>query len=396
MREISGTGMLMMPRVEGLVFGSGCAAQLPMAVAMTGMQKPFLLSTPSLQANGTVEKIEALLGDALAGTFAGSAAHNPTHVTMAAVEAARSAGADGLITLGGSSVVDLGKAVAMVLAEGEDLDALRIRYSLETGPVIPPLMQPKVPQIAVPTTLSGSEYTFATAITDTQHGEKLMFADPKLTPKAVFHDAELCMPTPDRLWVGTGMKIFADCLEMLMSRQAKPITDMYAREGLRVLYADLPRSIGASASVQARQNLLYAAYLGMAMMSNASLGMVGGIRHQLGGNQGVPHGEGSTIVLPHVLRWNREEAAAEAALAEAARTLGLAGDTQAALADALIAAVDGLIADLGLPQTLREAGIEESALPGVAAHVVGDISIAHNGRQVGSADDVMQVLNAAY
>ena len=393
--DIKGKGILVMPRTEAMFYGPGSAGQLPDAIAMTGMQRPFLLATPSLVKNGQVEALEKIIGAPLCGTYAGSTAHNQMPSVLAAVDAARASNADGLIAFGGSSVVDMSKSVAMILAEGNDLEALRIRYSPEDGVHIPALNHPKLPQIVVPTTLSGSEYTFAMAITDPDKREKLMFADSKLIPKIIFHDSEICQSTPDRLWAGTGMKIFADCLEMIMSLKAMPMGNLYAYEGLKVLFENLPKSIGTNTSTQAMQNLHYAAYLAMSMAFNVSLGLVAGVRHQLGGGKNVPHGEASTIMLPHVLRWNRETASAETALAAAARHLDLTANSDAALVDKLIEEIEAMVSGLGLPTTLSQVGVSSHDLPLIAEHVCGDSSVAFNPRRINTPDDVMQVLTQA-
>ena len=385
---------LVLPRVQRIHYGEKVVDSHLPDVAAAMMQRPFLLSTGSLEANGLLADVQAVMGDALVGCFAGSKAHNPQEAVLAAADAARAAGADGLIVFGGSSVVDMAKSVAMVLAEGDDLQAMRIRFSPETGAVVPPLNKPKVPQIVVPTTLSGSEYTAFMAITDRAVGEKLMFGDPKLAAQVVFQDPHYCMATPDCLWAGTGMKILADTLEMLGSKRARPMTNLYALEGLKILADNLPQSLGDTASLKGRQILHYGAYMAMSMGFNASLGLVAGIRHQVGAGKGVAHGEASTIVLPHVLGWNKSHA--EAAYAKAARALDLKGGSDAALADALIAHVEEMVAQCGLPTRLRDVGVGAEDLPAIAAHVVGDPSIAFNPRPVTQADEVMQVLEAAY
>ena len=134
----------------------------------------------------------------------------------------------------------------------------------------------------------------------------------------------------------------------------------------------------------------------MSMAFNASLGLVAGIRHQVGAAFGVPHGEASTLALPHVMRWNRQVDSAEAALADAAQTLGLGGKTQAEKADAMIEAVEQMIDTLGLPKSLSAVGVAQEALQGIAEHVVGDMSVANNPRKITTSDDVMEVLTKAY
>ena len=190
------------------------------------------------------------------------------------------------------------------------------------------------------------------------------------------------------------MKVLADTLKMLGSRRARPMTNLYALEGLRVLVENLPRGLGPDSAPEARQFAHYGAYLAMSMGFNASLGLVAGLRHQIGAGHGVAHGEASTIVLPHVLRWNKDHA--QAAYAKAAETLNLAGASEAARADALIAHIEQMIAGFGLPLRLHDVGVAPDALQGIAEHVTGDPSIAFNPRPVTQAAEVLEVLQAAY
>ena len=393
------TGNLVLPRTEFIFYGPNVAEQvLPLALSQYGVSRVLLLSTASLVENGVVERVEKALGDKHAGSFCGSVAHTPRNVVLQAAEAAAAAKADALIALGGSSVVDLAKGTAMVLAEGTDFDTLHIQYEPGKVPVIPQLLKPKLPQFAIPTTLSASEYSPGIGLTDKQTGEKHLYMDAKVVPKAVFHDPAICTLTPDGLWASTGMKILSDCLEMVASKRAAPITDMYAFEAVKILIDDLPKSVRAGGQdedrLASRQRLLYAAYLSLGVAINSSLGLVAGIRHQLGGAHDVPHGDGSTIVLPHVMRWNAAECAPQ--YARVARHLGLAAgkdDRQATAA--LIDGIEKLIGQLNIPKTLGEVGIGQNMLMGIAEHVCRDLSIANNPRTVAGAEDVMEVLQAA-
>ena len=339
--------------------------------------------------------LEELLGSKLAGTFTGSQPHTPRTLVIEATEKAKQAEADCVISFGGSSVVDLAKSIILTLAEGEDFDTLHVKYTNETGLVMPPLANPKLPHIALPTTLSGSEYTFAAAMSDEVRKEKDLYFDPKLVPKYVFHDPTLCMNTPDSLWAGTGMKIVSDCLEMICARQPSPITDMFAAEGLRILLENLPSASSPTKTEEQRQSCLFAAFLGLSVTPNASLGLVAALRHQLGAHQDVSHGEGSTIVLPHVLKWNLSFA--QTALASAARRIGVSfssDDKEAAVT--LVGAVEELIDRLSLPKTLKEVGVSETALSDISERVVHDFAVAGNPRPVSNSEEVLQILRSAY
>ncbi len=390
------SGQILLPLINGVAYGAGCVKdQLSATLEQMGVKRVFLITTPSLTRTDLVDQLKANLGSRCAGIFSQSVAHTPQGTVEKAVAQAREINADCLVSFGGSSVVDLAKAVALTLAEGDDYDGMKVRFSPETGAVIPNLQAPKMPHIAVPTTLSSSEYTFAVAITDESIGEKNLFADMKLAPKWIFQDPLLCTATPRRLWVSTGMKIFADCIELICSTRAIPYTDSLALSALELLHKHLPASLSGDAT-QARGHCLAAGFMTMANAHNVSLGMVAALRHQLGANQHISHGEASTIVLPHVLRFNRP--LIDDKLARISNHLGLGDTAESAesAAEEFIESVEAMIDKLGIASRLRDLGVDASALPEIAAHAAQDFAMASNPRPLQSAEQALGVLRSAY
>ena len=390
-------GQVRYPTADGVVFGPGCVReQLTHIVEQQGIQRAFLVSTPSLTKTDLLPTVREVLGARCVGEFTQSRAHTPRPTVLEAARQARAAKADGLISFGGSSVVDLTKGVALVLAEGEDFDRLRAHFRPETGLQMPDLPAPKMPHIAIPTTLSGAEFTGGIGITDPERGEKDLYIDLKTTPRWVFLDASLSTATPSDLWAGTGMKIFADGIEMVCSTRATPYTNALAYQSLELLYHNLPAGVANAEDVAARGNCLFAAFMILPNLLNVGLGLVAGLRHQIGGGHGVPHGVASTIVLPHVMRWNLS--AATQSLSAAAVRLGLVqnGAAPESAAERVVRAVEELITKLNLPSRLRDVEILQDALPSIAEHVTHDFVVATNPRRIEKKEDVMEVLQAAW
>ncbi len=380
------TGRILNAGGEGVVYGPGSAPrQLASLLRRSGVTRPFLLTTPSVERAGLADEVAALLGADLAGVFAGSREHTPEPVVHAAAAEVAASGADGLVSLGGSSVVDLAKGVALVLADGPEL--ARHRWSAEGGPAPRPLA-PKLVHVALPTTLSGAEFTGAAGITDAASGEKIVYLDRALTPRWVLLDATLARATPPALWAATGMKALADTLEVLCSSRANPLTDAVALGALGLLVQHLGPATADAEDLEARTACQFAVAMALPQLATAGIGLVAGLRHQLGGGLGVAHGVASTIVLPHVLRWNLSACAPR--LERAATSLGLAGP------EVLISEVERLTDELGLPRRLSEVGVDRDALPSVAEHVLGDPAIRTNPRPVTDRDDVLEVLTAAW
>ena len=390
------SGRIQYPHADGVIFGPGCAhEQLQGLLHGLGATRVFLLTTPSLTRTALLPAIRDAIGSRLVGEFTQSREHTPQEVVLQAARIAREAQADALISFGGSSVVDLTKGVALVLAEGEELARVRVHFAPDTGLHLPELPAPKVPHIALPTTLSGAEFTGAIGITDTHRGEKALYLDAKLTPRWVVLDPELARATPATLWAGTGMKIFADGLEALCSTRATPYTDALAHAALRMLYHDLPPAVADANDVAARGRCLFAAFMLLPNLLNVGLGVVAGLRHQIGGGLGVPHGVASTVVLPHVLRWNLP--AATPPLAHTAWSLGLdTGSDEEAAALRTIATVEELIKRLDLPHRLRDVNVPQDALPGIAEHTAHDFVVSTNPRPVRSSAELLEVLHAAW
>jgi alcohol dehydrogenase class IV len=377
-------GRIINPRSDGVVYGPGVAkSELAGLVQRVGGTRPFLVTTPSLDRSGLAATVASWLGDGLAGSFAGSKEHTPAPVVVDGAAAAKDAGADCVISLGGSSVVDLTKGIALLMAEGGELAAHRT----SAGRPRPVLDAPKVPHIAVPTTLSGAEFTSVAGITDPQVGEKQMYLDPKLMPRWVVFDPELAASCPARLWAGTGMKVLADTLEVACARRANPQTDALANGALRLLVENLGPATADAGDLAARGRCQFAVAMVFPQLAAVGVGLVAALRHQLGGGLGVPHGEASTIVLPHVMRFNLP--VAEAPYTRAAEAIGVGTPA------ALIERIESLTAELRLPRRLRDVGVAEADLDRVVDHVLADGGSRANIKPVDAAA-VRDVLSAAW
>lgn len=357
---------------EVVITGRGAAHNVSAVVERLDAVRVTVVTTPSVAASPLLDRIVSAIGEDKVTTFTQSRAHTPEGTVLDAADAARSA--DVLVSFGGSSVVDLTKGVALVLAAGRDFDALRAGG---------PLRSPALPHIAIPTTLSAAEFTAAAGITNTERGVKEIYLGASLAPRTVILDGDLSEFTPRRLWSGTGMKLVADCIEGMLSTRATHFTDALLLGALQILLSDLE----AHDDADARQRCLEAAHMTLSNLHNVGIGATAALRHQLGGGAGLPHGEASTIVLPHVLRWNGD--AARPVLDRIAGRLGT-GD-----ANGLIVHIEQTIAGLGLPARLNEVGIDGQSLDAIAQHAASEASARSNVRPADAAG-LREILDLAY
>lgn len=373
--------------------GAGVLHALPAELDALGLRRPLLVAGASAARSGAVQALRA----ALAGRLAGECNALPQHSSIATVEAlvaqARAGRADGFIACGGGSVSDSAKAAAIVLAEGAPLAQHANVFTPPDRYVQRVLPHPKLPIVAIPTTLSAAEATPGLGIRD-EHGHKLLFWDVQLVPRLILLDPVACDEVPAPVLLTTGMNALAHCLEGLYSKVRNPISDGLALQGLRLLPPAL-RAVAATADGPiaarraARLDALVAAHVSGLVIGNARVGIHHGVCHLLGSLGGLPHGVANSVMLPHALRFNLAVAAAPLALA--AQALGQAPDPAAA-----VTAVDRLQAELAVPRRLRETGLDRALLPRIAELAMGDRGLYFNPRRAAGPHEVLQLLEAAW
>ena len=292
-----------------------------------GAKRLLLVTDPYFMKNGTAQRIAAL-AKAEKTEYFDRVQPDPT-VALAAEGTAvlRRFEPDLLVALGGGSAMDCGKAMAYFAQE-------------------------QVPLVAIPTTSgSGSEVTNFAILT---HGKaKHPLVDEKLRPMAAILDSDLLKELPPGLIADAGFDVLTHAVEAYAATGAGAFSDMLARESFRMAYAVLPASYAGRQEVRLKMHLA-STMAGMAF-SQAGLGLCHAISHSLGGLFHVPHGRLNAILLPAVVECNAHRVGAR--YAELARFAGMAGSADAVALRNLKNGLLRLRRELGLPQTLAQAGI---------------------------------------
>jgi alcohol dehydrogenase len=301
---------------------------------------------------------------------------------------------DGLVAIGGGSVLDTAKGVRIVLsAAGEDLMGLRGADRL-IGRYLTPL-------VAVPTTAgTGSEVTGVAVIKDTQRHVKMAFASFDLVPDVAVLDPRMTAGLPPRLTASTGMDALTHAVEAFSCVQANPLSDGYARAAIDLVREYLLRAVKNGRDTKGRLAMANAALLAGVSFSNSMVGIVHAMGHACGGVANVPHGDAMAVLLPHGMRFNLAAAGDRYAelLLHLAGSEVFAATPKEKRAEAAIEAVrallDGLHASVGQPVTLSECGITAEQLPEIAQAAAIDGAMSMNPRFAGAAD-ILDVLKAA-
>ncbi|MFO7707403.1 MAG: iron-containing alcohol dehydrogenase [Desulfobacterales bacterium] len=247
-----------------------------------------------------------------------------TTLVEAGIEHAREFGCNVVVAIGGGSVIDAGKAIAAMLANGGDL-----MEHLEVIGKARPLTLPSAPFIAVPTTAgTGSEVTRNAVLGSPEHRIKISLRSPFMLPRLALVDPELTYSMPPALTAATGFDALTQLIETFVGRHANPLTDGICREGLRRAGRSLAAAFADGNDRQAREDMCIASLFGGLALANARLGAVHGIAGPFGGMFPAPHGAVCGRLLPaaaavniNALRERAPESPALARYQEAAEIL---------------------------------------------------------------------------
>ena len=387
------SGIHRFPDMDRVVYGEAFDTAAAREVERLDARAVFVLASNTLaRQTDLLDRLRAALGHRIGGVWTRMAPHTPRPDVVDAANAARAAGADLLLTLGGGSLTDAAKMIGLCLGndvtEPARLDAFRARIEADGSTRRPPTRPPGVRAITVPTTLSAGEYTAFAGCTDPVREVKESFGQALMVPRVVILDPAITVHTPEWLFLSTGIRAVDHAVEDLCAINAKPFSDATSLHALRLLARALPAVKADPADVQARLDCQLGAWLSVVGSQNGvTKGASHGIGHVLGGTAGVAHGYTSCIMLPHVLRFNAP------ATAERQRWVSEAmGRAGAPAADA----VAELVAALGLPGRLRDVGVREDQLDLIARESMHDRWVHTNPRKIDGPAVVRLLLDAAW
>lgn len=366
-------------------FGRGSVKQLPAIVLDLSCRRAFLVTDRGLVGAGVAGEVERILQGAGLETAVFDGVHpNPdTETLRSGAELFRPFGRGAVVALGGGSVLDTAKGVALLATnQGSPRD---FDYRHE-----PP--HPGLPVVAIPTTSgTGSETNSYGVIGDPAANRKFYVGHRSVIPRAVILDPDLTYGLPPGPTAATGMDVLAHALESLSARRSNPYAEGINVQVVRMVAEFLPRAVADGQDAEARAQMLLAAHMAGLAFVTTGLGMGHALAHALGARVGAAHGLALSVLLPHVLRFNlpvRSEV-----YARVAQILGVsassAGDR--ANAAAAVEAVRRLAADLGMPATLRDLGLVETMVPAVAVDALADEVMANTPR-LPSASELEAVL----
>lgn len=357
-----------------MVAGPGAVGRMPAIVQAWGVGRVLLVSDPGLERAGIVARVQkALRGAGLEVVPYLGVSPNPVEAdVLGGLECFQAEAAEAVVGLGGGAPMDVAKAVAMKVNNPAPL----ARYDDQKGGsdrIVGP--GPKV--VCVPTTAgTGSELGRASVIALGKQHRKVIIFSPFMLPDLAVLDAELTVGLPPALTAQTGLDALTHALEAYVARGEHPFADMFALNALARVGHFLPRAVDDGADLRARHEMLLAASQG-ATAFQKGLGACHALAHPLSAVAGVHHGLANAIMLPHVARTNLERGDSLVArrYEVAARALGL---SMAEPAPALAGFLTGWLRRFGLPERLRDAGVQATQITEMVKQAKADAALPGN------------------
>ncbi len=367
-----------------VVFCSGSIAQLGKIVHEDLQAKnPFLVTDRGVEEAGIPRSvISQLPGIQVFNTIE----QNPKHLTVdRGGEIVRQSRPDLIVGLGGGSVLDAAKAIALLATNPGNIEDYEGRGKYK----IPPL-----PVLAIPTTCgTASEVTWVSVITHTERKFKMSIKGPLMFPAVALVDPDLLITLPPALVASTGMDALTHAVEAYTVKPASFMTDIFARESLFHIFGSIEvayRDIKTNS--EAREGLMKGSMLAGFAFGNSDVGAVHCLAESIGALYDIAHGVANAILLPYVMEYNLPVSTKK--FAEIARIVGIDTEDDGEAARSLIQKVKDLSCTLNIP-SFKELGINENDFPEIAQKSFENNSNPSNPREV-LPQDYMDILSTAY
>lgn len=348
------------------MMGEGCLGTAMETITGYGFKRALIVTDAVLNKIGVVDRVAGLLAaKGIAATVFDGVKPNPTMGNVeAGLAALKADGCDFVVSLGGGSSHDCAKGIALCATNGGTIaDYEGVDKSAK----------PQLPLVAINTTAgTASEMTRFCIITDEARHVKMAIVDKHVTAILSVNDPTLMLAKPPALTAATGMDALTHAVEAYVSTAATPITDACALKAVELIARHLRQAVGDGRDLEAREQMAYAQFLAGMAFNNASLGFVHAMAHQLGGFYDLPHGVCNAVLLPHVQAFNSSVAAHRLTDVAAAMGVDTRGMDAKQGAEACLAAIRRLAADVGIPAGLKQLGLKDTDIPILAQNALKD------------------------
>jgi len=323
------------------------------------------------QAGWTDDLIESLREISIRYTVYDKVTSNPKdYEVMGGAELFKTACCDGIIAIGGGSVIDCAKGIGIIASnEGHISDY----EGVDNIPV------PSVPIVCVPTTAGTSaDISQFAIITNTRKQTKFAIISKSVIPDVALIDPEVTLTMDKKLTAYVGVDAFVHAVEALVSNAGSPITELHALEAARIIYDNIYNAVNELGNLELRKNMMLASLHAGLAFSNASLGLIHAMAHSLGGLKDSAHGICNAILLPYVIDYNFESAKQQ--YLKMARIMGIQTDNLPAetVKNELLNKINFMLQSIGIVECLSDLGIKKVDLSALASRAMKDPCLLSN------------------
>lgn len=399
--DFTNLGVMRAPR--HLVFGAGQRGALARHAGVFGTRALIVTDTRMARDKDFLQMRQALEAQGIATqVFDGVAAELPLSCIEAGAKAGRAAGARMIIGIGGGSCLDAAKIIGLLLSHGGAPQDYYGEYKVP-GPIMPLILLPT-------TSGTGSEVTPVAVLDDPQRAMKIGIASPHLIPEVAICDPELTLSCPPGLTAASGADAMTHAIEAFttLRRPAdsglsldhvfigkNAISDSLALEAIRLIAANLARCVSHGDDLEARSAMMLGSTLAGLAFGVAGTAAAHAIQYPVGAMTHTAHGLGVATLMPYVMAWNRPSCETDFARIGAAMGLAASGDTSRQ-AEAAIAAIAALFAQVGIPATIAQLGVPEDRLDEIARLALSAERLIKNNPRMLDAEGMDRIVRAAH
>lgn len=354
------------------LIGAGCLNDLGATVEDLGFKKAFVVTDNFLMGNGVASKVLNVLQDSgISYEVYSEVVPNPTCKNVHdGLDRLKSTDCDFLVSIGGGSPQDTAKAIGVLATNGgyiKEYEGVNISKNKS------------LPIVAVNTTAgTSSEVTINYVVTDEERHVKMVMVDKNSLATVTVNDPELMVEKPASLTAATGMDALTHAIETIVTPGAYPVSDATALAAVKIIFDYLPRAVENGHDIEAREQMVYAVFLGGIAFSNAGLGNVHAMAHQLGGIYNLPHGVCNAMLLPYVEEENAKYVPEK--FISIANVLGydVEGKSAQECAAFVVNSMKELAKKVGIPESLGELGVNDIDFDLLSENAMKDICAPGN------------------
>jgi lactaldehyde reductase len=364
-------------------FGEYARKEIITEIKKRKFNKALVVTDAMLVKCGVAEKIENVLKDGgISYEIDDEVKPNPTIANVhTGLDKLKASGADFIIAVGGGSVIDTAKAVAVIANNPDNYDVV----SLEG---VDKSKNPPMPIIAVPTTAgTGSETTMDYVITNTEQKRKMACMDSMVVPVVAILDTDIMASLPLKMTAATAMDALTHAVESYLSKGAFDFSEMLSLKAVSLISANFLKVIKNLNDLEARKALTMAQYMAGMSFTNVGLGIVHSMAHPLSAFYDVPHGVANALILPYVLKFN--SVACEDKMVTLAKAFDHEFDERygsEAATERCIELINTFNSVAGLPHKLKDINVNEEDIDALAREALNDAATPDNKREVDIED----------